>query len=207
LSKNENVNFLIIKANDPSTSIMTHGEDEFPSPPGDFPPGGDESPPIREPLSSPHEGTSIFASPDSVSGLMGGDKRGPDFGLVYIGISKSVCGGAIGTKGLKFCLKEDCQMVAHGKTKVDLRRGTLYLHCRNSMQARVNPNLEACLLSDEELEETKRQRNSHEVWKTYFDGIAAFEGKTGNAELDLEDVKIIDEVEKPSLADLKSAHE
>jgi hypothetical protein len=77
--------------------------------------------------------------------------------------------GAIGSQGLKFCLKEDCQVVAHGKTKVDLRPGTLYLRCRNSMQARVNPNLEVCLLSEEELEDIKKQRNSHEVWKTYFE--------------------------------------
>jgi hypothetical protein len=70
---------------------MTKGEDKFPSPPSDFSPGEDESPPIREAMRSPHEGTSIFASPDSISGLTGEDKREPEFGLVYIGVSNSVC--------------------------------------------------------------------------------------------------------------------
>jgi hypothetical protein len=99
-------------------------------------------------------------------------------------------------------------VAAHGKLKVDVRPGTLYLRCRNSVQARVNPNLEALLLSKKDLEEIKTQRHSHEVWKAYFDGISAFERKTGSSEFGFGETKTVyDDVEKPNLADLKSAQD
>jgi hypothetical protein len=72
----------------------------------------------------------------------------------------------------------------------------------------VNPNLDANLLSEEEFEEIMKQCNSHEVWKAYFDGITAFEGKTGNMELGLRETKVVfKDVKKTGLADLKSAQD
>jgi hypothetical protein len=154
--------------------------------------------PLRSP-GTPAAGM-LFASPASSSGSTGGVlRKESDFGLIHVKDPRMVCGGAIGNTRVKFCSKENCEIVSHGKSKVHLLSDTLYVKCKRE-QARFQPSMEVAKLPmGQDLLSLMNDKRPLAVWEAFFDGLTAYEARTGEKELEVDEMDTWESVDKPNL--------